>query len=93
MKKRGLFMNEWILNNLEWICPLIITILFSILNIIVAICNLRITKRQSRMQNDGFCFQLFERRHEIYEKINHALSIVVVEGKVRCKVFIWRRHV
>lgn len=63
-------MCEYIKENMEWIAPLIVTILFSILNIIVAICNVCITKKQSKMQNDNFCFQLYEKRWEIYETID-----------------------
>ena len=76
-------MLEWILENLNWICPLIITILFSVLNVIVAISNLKIAKQQNKMQNDGFCFQLYERRWEVYESIDKILCRVGSEAKVR----------
>lgn len=52
-------MQEWMLENLNWFDFLLITTLFSALNIIVAICNFRITKHQNKMQNDSFCFQHF----------------------------------
>ena len=80
-------MREWVLENVNWLCPLFITIFFSILNVIVAICNLAVMRRQNEMQNDGFCFQLFERRHEIYEDIQKVLSAVIIEGKVTMKDF------
>ena len=75
-------MKEWMLDNLNWFCPLLITIVFSMLNIIVAICNLKITKRQNKMQNDSFCFQLFEKRHTIYDRINQILCMAIAKGKV-----------
>ena len=75
-------MWEWIIANLNWICPLIITILFSVLNVIVAISNLKIAKQQNKMQNDGFCFQLYERRWEVYESIDKILCRVGREAKV-----------
>lgn len=75
-------MWEWIIENLSWICPLIITILFSVLNVIVAKSNLKIAKQQSKMQNDGFCFQLYERRWGVYESIDKILCSVGREAKV-----------
>ena len=75
-------MWEWIIENLSWICPLIITILFSVLNVIVAKSNLKIANQQSKMQNDGFCFQLYERRWGVYESIDKILCFVGREAKV-----------
>lgn len=75
-------MKEWMLDNLNWFCPLLITIVFSVLNIIVAICNLKITKRQNKMQNDNFCFLLFEKRHSIYDRLNQILCTAIAKGKV-----------
>ena len=77
-------MWEWIIANLNWICPLIITILFSVLNVIVAISNLKIAKQQSKMQNDGFCFQLYERRWEVYESIDKILDDFGYSDKEYC---------
>ena len=34
------------------------------------------------MQNDNFCFQLFEKRHLIYENLKRILCSVIVEGTV-----------
>ena len=71
----------WIINNLNWLLPLFITILFSILNIVIAFCNLKNTKRQAKLQNDSFCFQLFEKRWSVYQEIDSALSSVIISGK------------
>ena len=78
-------MCEWIIANLNWICPLIITILFSALNVIVAISNLKIAKQQGKMQNDGFCFQLYEKRLSIYESADKILCSIVQTSKVSVK--------
>lgn len=66
-------MWSWLLTNLNWICPLFITIIFSGLNIVVAKCNIKIARQQGKMQNDAFCFQLSERRWEAYEGIDKIL--------------------
>lgn len=75
-------MNAWLLDNYTWLFPLFITIIFSLLNIIVAICNLKIVSQQSKMQNDMFCFQLFEKRHKNYEDLQKVLCAVISSGKV-----------
>lgn len=73
----------WFVENMHWICPLLITIVFSVLNIIVAKNNLKFAKQQTRMQNDGFCFQLLDRRLETYKQIDVVLSSVVGLGSVK----------
>ena len=78
-------MWEWIIANLNWICPLIITILFSVLNIVVAKCNLKIAKQQSKLQNDGFCFELYEKRLSIYENADKILCSIVQTSQVSIK--------
>ena len=75
-------MWEWIGNNIEWIAALLITVLFSALNIVVAVCTLRVTKQQTKMQNDNFCYQLFEKRMNIYESIDRIICRVGQSGKV-----------
>ena len=76
---------EWIINNLDWLCPLFITILFSVLNTIVAKSNLKLAKQQKAMQNDGFCFQLYDKRLFAYESADRVLCDVLREGKVEMK--------
>lgn len=76
-------MREWIINNLNWLLPLIITLLFSILNIIVAFCNLKNTNKQAKLQNDSFCFQLFDKRWSVYQNIDSALCSVIISGKAK----------
>lgn len=75
-------MCEYIKENIDWIAPLLVTILFSILNIIVAICNISITKKQRKLQNDSFCFQLYEKRWEIYETIDKLLCSVIQSSTI-----------
>ena len=75
-------MGEWIVNNIEWIAALFITILFSALNVVIAVCTLRVTKQQTKMQNDSFCYQLFEKRMTIYESIDKVLGHIFQRGKV-----------
>ena len=78
-------MKEWFISNLEWICALAITIIFSVINIILAVCNLKIIKNQNKMQNDAFCFQLYEKRMAIYESIDHIIVRVGQNGRVENK--------
>lgn len=75
-------MGEWIVNNIEWIAALFITILFSALNVVIAVCTLRVTKQQTKMQNDSFCYQLFEKRMTIYESIDRIICRVGQNGSV-----------
>ena len=75
--------SMWFVENLNWICPLLITIVFSIPNIIVANKNLKFAKQQTKMQNDGFCFQLLDRRLEVYKQIDVILCSVMQSGSVK----------
>lgn len=78
-------MWSWLLTNLNWICPLFITIIFSGLNIVVAKCNIKIARQQGKMQNDAFCFQLYEKRMAIYDSVDKILCRIVQNGKVDTK--------
>ena len=75
-------MSDCVKENLDWIAPLLVTILFSVLNIIVAICNISITKKQGKLQNDSFCFQLYEKRWGIYETIDKILCSVIQSSTI-----------
>lgn len=72
----------WIEQNLNWILPLIITIIFSILNTIVAIINLKMVKAQAKFQNDSFCYQLYDRRMKIYTSVEKVLLTIVQSGDI-----------
>lgn len=78
-------MKEWFVSNLEWICALAITIIFSVINIILAVCNLKIIKNQNKMQNDAFCFQLYDKRMAIYESIDRIIVRAGQNGRVKNK--------
>ena len=78
-------MCEWIKNNVEWLVPIIITVLFSIINVIIAVCNVVITRKQSKLQNDGFCFELYEKRLSIYENADKILCSIVQTSQVSIK--------
>ena len=75
-------MWEWIGNNIEWIAAFLITVLFSTLNIVVAVCTLQVTRHQTKMQNDNFCYQLYEKRMAIYESIDRIICCVGQSGNV-----------
>lgn len=74
----------WILlfNNLNWIAPLSITVIFSVLNIVLAIINLKMTKNQAKLQNDAFCYPLYDRRMGIHTSVQKAVSAIIREGTV-----------
>ena len=74
----------WILlfNNLNWIAPLSITVIFSVLNIVLAIINLKMAKNQAKLQKDAFCYQLYDRRMGIYTSVQKAVSAIIQEGTV-----------
>lgn len=73
---------SWFIVNANWLVPLIITALFSILNIILVVMNLKMVKSQVKLQNDVFCYQLFERRMGVYTSIQKALVKVMQEAAV-----------
>ena len=78
---------DWILNNLYWICPLGITVVFSVINIITTLTNLKILGKQYKMQNDSFCFQLFEKRYNVYIKLEQILCSAQAKGKVTNEMY------
>ena len=57
----------------------VVPILISLLAVVISIVTAR---KQSKMQNDGFCFQLYERRWGVYESIDKILCSVGREAKV-----------
>ena len=75
-------MWEWIGNNIEWIAALLVTVLFSALNIVVAVCTLQVTRHQTKMQNDNFCYQLYEKRMAIYDSIDRIICRIGQSGNV-----------
>lgn len=72
----------WFVENLNWIVPMCITIIFSLLNIRMARVNAKTAQLQLKLQNDAFCFQLFERRMAVYTAMQTVLSKVVTDGAV-----------
>jgi hypothetical protein len=73
-------MWSWIGENIEWIAALLITVLFSGLNIVLAVCTLRVTRQQTKIQNDNFCYQLYEKRMSLYESIDRIIVKVAQNG-------------
>ncbi len=67
-------MNKWILENLNWLIPVIITAFFSLLNILIAAFNYKCSKKQREIQNDSFCYQLFDKRLNVYYSIQKTLA-------------------
>ena len=89
--------------NSNWLIPLIITTVLAVCNLKIARANLKIAENQRQLQNSAFCYQLFEKRMEIYTEMNHVLANIITEGSgekricnqffkmhERCSVFIWR---
>ena len=60
---------SWLAKNLNWVVPMVITAIFSALNIRLAVINRNVAENQVKLQNDSFCYQLFERRMAIYTSI------------------------
>ena len=72
----------WLVDNLEWFVPTMITAFFAILNVIMAGRNLKIAKNQTKMQNDSFCYELFEQRWNVYNSIDSVFASIGNKGKV-----------
>jgi hypothetical protein len=70
-------MNELIINNLNWLVPVTITAFFAFLNIWIAVLNYQCSKRQKEIQNDSFCYQLFDKRLKVYSSIQEILSKLI----------------
>ncbi len=75
-------MCTWIVENLNWILPLVISMAFSIVNIIMAVINLKTAQKQEKLQNNSFCYQLFDRRMEIYTSVKTILTKVIQDASV-----------
>ena len=73
---------HWFSDNVGWLVPLVITIIFSIINWIIARRNLKIAENQTKMQNDSFCYELFEQRWNIYNSIDSVFVSIGNKGKV-----------
>ncbi len=74
--------TSWLLSSLNWIAPLFVTVLFGVLNLCTAISNLKIAKQQTKLQNNSFCYQLFDRRMKIYTSIKEVLALVIQNAAV-----------
>ena len=58
---------------------IIVPILISIFALVVSV---QTTRKQNKLQNDEFCFQLFERRLQTYDALKSIISRTVTNGKV-----------
>ena len=72
----------WILENLNWMIPIIITVIFSGLNIRLAVTNQKLAENQLKLQNDSFCYQLYDRRMGIYTSIQKVIKTIMQDGTV-----------
>ena len=79
-------MCDFLTKNLYWIIPLIITTVFSILTVILTVQNIKIMKHQEKLQNDAFCFQLFDRRLNVYIDIKKIIANIIADYDVSQKV-------
>ncbi|HIS49994.1 MAG TPA: hypothetical protein IAA80_05770 [Candidatus Gallacutalibacter pullistercoris] len=70
----------WLAKNLNWVVPMVITAIFSALNIRLAVINRKVAENQAQLQNDSFCYQLFERRMAIYTSIKETISTVMTDS-------------
>lgn len=77
-----LTMMDLLSDNLNWILPLLITVVFSIINIVMARKNSDMVKNQIKLQNDAFCYDLLEKRMEIYLSVKETLSKVSRDGNI-----------
>lgn len=59
-------MKEWIINNLSWMIAALI-----------AYFNYQCTKKQKEIQNDSFCYQLFDKRLNVYYSIQEILGKLI----------------
>lgn len=73
-------MLKYLKDNLEWIIPLIITTIIAVANIVIAISNRKNSQNLYKMQNDMFCFQLYNKRFATYESIKEVLSNIIANG-------------
>ena len=71
---------SWLAKNLNWVVPMVITAIFSALNIRLAVINRNVAENQVKLQNDSFCYQLFERRMAIYTSIKENISTIMTDG-------------
>ena len=75
-------MCVFIKENLSWLIPLIITVIFSVLNIIVAWQNYTNNKLQKDLLNAEFCFKLSGERMEVYNNIRAVFRELYETSKV-----------
>ena len=74
---------DYLKENVNWISPLLITIIFSIINTIIAFFNYKNAKEQQKLQNNSFCFHLYDKRLKAYESIKEILADVISNGSVK----------
>lgn len=78
---------EWGIGNLNWIVPMLITAAFSYLNLKGAHINQKMAETQVKLQNASFCYQLFDRRLQIYTNMKEVLSQVIADGRISNDLF------
>ena len=66
-------MEGWFIDNLNLSTPVTITVIFACLNIWIAWLNYQCSEKQKEIQNDSFCYQLFDKRLKVYYSIQDCL--------------------
>ena len=71
----------WIIQNLNWIIPLGVTIVFSLINVVLAIINLRTAREQRKMQQTELGVSLMQKRLAIYQIEQKILESIINYSK------------
>ena len=72
----------WFLANQNWLIPLLITIVFSIVNVAFAILNFINSKEQRKSQEIGLKINLSQKRLDIYEKEKIVLENIIDQNSL-----------
>ena len=70
-------MDGWFIDNLNLSAPVTITVIFACLNIWIAWLNYQCSEKQKEIQNDSFCYQLFDKRLNVYYSIQEILGKLI----------------
>ena len=73
--------GSWFIQNQNWLIPLGITIIFSIINIVFACINVNHTKKQNEAQQIGLGVTLMQKRLAIYELEQKLLEAIINHSK------------
>ena len=71
----------WIVQNLNWLIPLGFTVVFSVINVVLAIINLRTAIEQRKMQQTELGVSLMQKRLAIYQIEQKILESIINYSK------------